>query len=333
MLDFSSKNSKKIILLIFTIAIIVTTAILFSACSKEENTSGNEADKIVKIGLLRIDDSIPFFVAEKEQLFEKNGANVELISFSSSLDQSRALEAGELDMVMNDMIVQALMKKSDTDTRVVSIAYGANESEGRFLLLSSPNSNISNASDLIGKRIAISSNTMMDYLVEQFADLGLYDYEGIETVSIPNLMLRTEALIEGGDIEVAILPDPLASYAENAGCNVIVDDTLLTENLSQSVVLATKELIDENGDDIKPILNAYYEAMDLINNDPDEYREFCLETANVPKELSDTYPTPNYTTRALPTEKEVTRIMEWLEKRSLIERPFLYDEIVDGSFI
>ena len=193
-------------------------------------------EKNVKIGLLRIDDSIPFYVAQEEGLFEKHQVNVELLSFSSSSDQSVAMEAGELDMAMNDMIVQSLMKKNGTDTKIVQLSFGATPEEGRFVVVANPNSQIKTPKDLEGKKVAISTNTMMDYLFEQFEQIYGLDGTKIEKINMPNLMLRVEALLAGNDIDAAILPDPLASYAIHSGATIVIDDSLLTENLSQSVI-------------------------------------------------------------------------------------------------
>jgi NitT/TauT family transport system substrate-binding protein len=304
---------------------------------------GNE-NPAVKIGLLRIDDSLPFFVAEKEGLFAARDLAVELVPFNSSIDQSRAMEAGELDMVMNDLIVQCLMRKGGTETRVVAIAFGAVPGEGRFLLAGSPGSGLAPPpADAADKRIrgaagltaAISRNTMMDYLLSQFAALGYFapDLSDIQVVSMPNLMLRVEALIQGRDIQMAVLPDPLASYAVSAGCPVLIDDTVLGINLSQSVVLASQELIDTRREALTKILTAYFAAMRLVNENPGEYRSFCLEKANVPAGLSDTYPTPRYTPVALPSEEEVARVTGWLVRRGLLEKAYAYTELVDRSFV
>jgi NitT/TauT family transport system substrate-binding protein len=298
----------------------------------------------VKIGLLRIDDSIPFFVAEKEGLFAAQGLVVELVPFNSSIDQSRAMEAGELDMVMNDMIVQSLMRKGGTETKVVAIAFGANPGEGRFLLAASPGSGLAGpAADAADKRMsaaagltaAISSNTMMDYLLSQFAALGYFapDLSDIQVISMPNLMLRVEALIEGRDIQMAVLPDPLASYAVYAGCPVLIDDTALGLNLSQSVVLASGDIISRRREAVEKILSAYFAAMELVNENPDAYRSFCLEKANVPAQLSETYPTPRYTPGALPAEEDVARVTDWLVRRGLLEKAFAYADLVDPSFV
>ena len=49
----------------------------------------NSADaEPLKVGLLRIDDSFPFYVAEQEGLFEKHNVAVELQGFSNARDQT-----------------------------------------------------------------------------------------------------------------------------------------------------------------------------------------------------------------------------------------------------
>jgi NitT/TauT family transport system substrate-binding protein len=180
--------------------------------------------------------------------------------------------------------------------------------------------------------VAISNNTMMDYLLDQFSALGYIDRAVLQTVSMPNLMLRTETLIEGRDIQLAILPDPLASYALQTGCGIMADDTQMGVNLSQSVVLATQEILENDEEAVERVLRAYYAAMELINAEPDAYREFCLETANVPRELSAIYPTPRYTPHALPAEEDVLRVTTWLADRGLTDRVYRYDEMVDARF-
>ncbi len=72
---------------------------------------------------------------------------------------------------------------------------------------------------------------MMDYLVEQYETVLNLNKTAITTVNMPDLMLRTTTLLEGKDIDAAILPDPLAAYAVAEGANVVIDDTQLGEKL------------------------------------------------------------------------------------------------------
>ena len=73
---------------------------------------------------------------------------------------------------------------------------------------------------------------MMDYLMNQYEqELGIPASE-VHTVQMPNLALRTEAVLAGKDIQAAILPDPLAAYAVQQGAHVVIDDTKLQKNYS-----------------------------------------------------------------------------------------------------
>lgn len=312
---------------------LLVTVLGLTACGGNDvaQNSVDEEQKL-RIGLLRIDDSLPFYVAEQEGLFEKYGANVELIEFKSGKDQSMALESGELDGMMTDMVVQGLCRKSGVDMKTIAMALGANAAEGRFLVVSAPDSGIVTAEDLAGKTVAISNNTMMDYLMEQFETIeGLSD---IQKVNMPDLMLRVTTLLEGrGDIDAAILPDPLAAYALLEGADSVIDDTALGVNLSQSVVAVTNESIKRQRDNLAKMIAAYNEAIERINNQPENYRQLCLEKANVPEALTENYIMPTFTANCLPTEEEVQRVTTWLFNRELTEKAYSYEEMVDDQFI
>ena len=304
---------------------------MFTGCGGGEAKDNNANTEPLTVGLMRIDDSFPFYVAEKEGLFEKHNVAVELQNFSNARDLSTALQGGELDALMTDTVVTGLSIKGGADVRIVAMALGAVPEEGRFLVISAPNSGIIAPEQLAGKHVAISNNTMMDYLIDQFeAELGL---ENMTTVNMPDLMLRTTTLLEGKDIDAAILPDPLAAFAVAEGANIVIDDTKLGENLSQSVVVVTKENIDDNRAQVEAMLAAYNEAIALINDNPDKYRTFALECANVPEALAETYPTPRFTANCVPTEAQIARVNDWLVEKELLAEPYDYEQMVDDSFM
>ena len=312
------------------IAASLMSMLLVTGCGGGAAKDNSADAEPLKVGLLRIDDSFPFYVAEQEGLFEKHNVAVELQGFSNARDQSTALQGGELDVLMTDTVVTALSIKGGADIRIVAFALGAQPEEGRFVVVSAPNSGITSPEQLKGKEIAISNNTMMDYLIDQFEDeLNLGD---LITRSMPDLMLRTTTLLEGG-VDAAILPDPLAAYAVAEGANAVIDDTTLGVNSSQSVVAVTSEAIDENREQVAAMLAAYNEAIELINANPDKYRAFALECANVPEALADTYPTPSFTANAVPTQEQIARVNTWLVEKELLSEPYTYEQMVDDSFV
>lgn len=313
------------------IAAALLGMMMLTGCGGGDAKDNKTDAEPLKVGLLRIDDSFPFYVAQQEGLFEKHNVAVELKDFSNARDQSTALQGGGLDVLMTDTVVTALSIKGGSDIRIVAFALGAVPEEGRFLVVSAPNSGITSPEQLKGKKIAISNNTMMDYLIDQFEDaLQLGE---LTTYNMPDLMLRTTTLLEGKDIDAAILPDPLAAYAVAEGANVVIDDTNLDENFSQSVVAVTTESIENNREQVAAMLAAYNEAIELINANPDKYRAFALECANVPESLADTYPTPSFTANAVPTEAQIARVNAWLVEKELLAEAYAYDQMVDDSFV
>jgi len=311
--------------------LILAPVILFPAGCGGNGTTDAQA-RHVRIGVLRIDDSIPLFVADRDGFFKQCGVNAELIGFGSASDQMRAAEAGEIDFLMTDMVVLGLLKLGEAHFKAVSMALGANADEGRFLVVSAPNGGITDPSDLHGKVIAISENTMMDFLVEQFEKISGLDSARIDKLHIPSLTLRMEALLEGR-VDAVVLPDSLAAYAEYRGANVVIDDTKLGVNLSQSIFAASSRLIDEDPDSVQKLVDAVIMAMEAINESPDKYKEYCLEIANVPVEIAGRYPIPTYTPNAVPNTEEVRRIMDWMFSRGLLTEVFTYEQIVDDRFV
>lgn len=324
------KHKWKKIMASALVGMVLLTGCGGSAAGNEQN---GEQGEPLKIGLLRIDDSFPFYVAEKEGLFEKHHVSVELQNFSNARDQSTALQGGELDVLMTDPVVTALSLKGGSDVRIVAMALGTVPEEGRFLIVSAPDSGITAPEQLEGKTLAISNNTMMDYLVEQYeTTLGL-DKAAISTVNMPDLMLRTTTLLEGKEIDAAILPDPLAAYAVAEGANVVIDDTQLGVNFSQSVVAVTTDAIDNNREAVANLLAAYNEAIELINSNPEAYQTYALECANVPETLAETYPTPTFTANSIPGEADIALINSWMVERGLLDAAYAYEDMVDSSFV
>lgn len=321
------------------IGMALAVMLLLTGCGGgvgQENASQGQAiaqDEPITVGLLRIDDSFPFYVAEKEGLFEKHGVQVAIKEFSSGRDQATALQGGELDVLMTDPVVTALSLKGGSDIRIVATALGAVPEEGRFLIVSAPDSGITAPEQLEGKTLAISNNTMMDYLVDQYAALLSLDKSAMNTVNMPDLMLRTTTLLEGKEIDAAILPDPLAAYAVAEGANVVIDDTKLGENFSQSVIAATTEAIDNKQEQLAAMLDAYNEAVEMINANPERYQAFALECARVPDVLAETYQTPTFTVNAIPAEADIRLVNDWLVERGLLEKAYTYEEMVDSRFV
>lgn len=307
--------------------VILTSVIILSGCS-----TGKDAKKL-KIGTLNTADSVPLFVAKNDGLFEENNVDVELVEFFSASDQSKAVEAGQIDGMMTDIIVPSLIRKGNVNLDIIMVALGEDVSQGKFTVAASSNSDYADKDSIEGGKVAISEGTMMEFLVDSYCEeLGI-DINKIKKVNVPSLSLRLEMLLEGKDIDLAILPEPLAQFAELNGAVTKIDDTKLNVNLSQSVITINEKFIAENRDTVKGFVKAYNEAVDNLNNNPDKYRELLLKVAKVPEGLQDSYVSPVYPKNAITDAGLFDKVQNWMVNKGLLEKPYSYDEMVDSSFV
>ncbi len=62
------------------------------------------AQESLKIGVLLIEDSVPFYIAEQEDFYAQENLEVELIPFLSALERDSALTAGAIDGAITDPV-------------------------------------------------------------------------------------------------------------------------------------------------------------------------------------------------------------------------------------
>ncbi len=321
---------KKILVLTAVLLLIVSS--LTGCKAQEEKGSASLDSQPLKIGVLFIEDNLPLFVAEAEGQFKQAGLNVELVPFPSAAERDAAMQAGQIDGEAADIIAACLLKKGGTDVRIGPITLGVTPQEGRFALLGSPDSEFKSPRDLAGVEIAISENTIIEYVTDKLlANEGL-TRDQIKKISIPKMPIRVQMLVNN-QVKAALLPDPLASLAEKQGARVILDDTLSDINVSQVVLLFRKESIDTKKEAISNLIEVYGRAGQMLTQNPDKYRPLLIDKAKIPEPVKDTYKAPTFSPPQVPAREDVLNVVDWMVEKGLLEEPFTYEELVDESLI
>lgn len=204
--------------------------------------------------------------------------------------------------------------------------------EGRFVLLGSPDSDFKTAQDLKNVQIAISENTIIEYVTDTLLTKEGLKKEEIQKLSVPKIPIRLQMLINN-QVKAALLPDPLASLAQKQGAKVIIDDTKSVVNVSQSFLLFSKDSIDTKNREIKKLIKIYGQAGNDLTRFPDSYRDLVFEKAKIPAPIRDTYKSPTFSTPQVPSREDVQNVVNWMAEKKLLEKPYAYDEIVDQSLI
>ena len=83
----------------------------------------------LRIGLLPVVDALPFIVAEKEGLFEKEGLSVELVYFGSARDRDSAIMGGQVDAALHDPVGALMLIGNGVPIKIVGFLCCAGEGD------------------------------------------------------------------------------------------------------------------------------------------------------------------------------------------------------------
>ncbi|MCL5110504.1 MAG: MetQ/NlpA family ABC transporter substrate-binding protein [Chloroflexi bacterium] len=282
----------------------------------------------LKIGLLPIVDSLPMYVAEQEGFFAAQKVNVELVPFSSAVERDSAVQAGQVDGFLNDLVATLLLDKGSGKLRVVRQTFQGSPAKPMMYLLAAPHSNVKTAGDLPGVDVGVSSNSVIEYTTQMLAQkAGLPPLRTIEVSKIP---VRFDMLMQG-QLQAATLPDPLASLAITQGARLILDDSKTGDG--QSVLTFRQETLAAKPAAVKAFLVAYEQAVKTIAAAPDKYRALLVERAKVPEQIKDTYSIPPYPPAHLPSEAEFASVVQWMVGKGLLAGPVAYGQLVSAEYL
>lgn len=278
---------------------------------------GKVENQNLKIGLMPDIGMFPLLVAEEEGYFNDEGLHVELPVFKSAKDRDAALQGGQLNGTMSDLLANYFFNESEYDVKAVAIT------ESRFLLLGAKDAGLMTAADLNDIEIGISSNTVIEY----FVDIVL-EGQGIvnqRKTSVPQVPVRME-LLRSGQLKAASMPDPLATVVTKAGAVVLADSRDM--RLDPAVLLFTDKTIEEQKGALQNFFKAYNKAVDAINAEPEKYRHLLLEKGQFPENVISDIEIPHFRKATEPSTEEVQRIVNWALEKGLGKTNLKYKDLV-----
>ncbi len=312
---------KKLIYLLITIC-----CMSLAGCSQGEKPAEQaKTPKIICIGVMPDVESIPFVIAEKNGYFLKEGVQVKLVHFKSAKDRDSALQAGELDGVITDMVAVVFANEGGINIKAIS------RIDGNIQLLAGKASGIKAMSDLKGKDIGISSNTVMEYSLDRMLQAAGMQAGDVQKIAIPQLPTRLE-MLQGEKIAAAILPQPLSDLAVKNGATIL-NSTDAMKNKA-GVTAFTSKSLKENPEEIKAIFKAYNEAVVYMKTEPvANYVDFVIEAQGFPAEVKGSFALPQYQMATAPDEKILTDVIDWMKSKELVKSSYGYADLVDEQIL
>jgi len=316
---------KKLLILVLGCIFLLTACAAPSKQPEVESDSSktDSSQTIVKIGILPDVDSIPFIAADTKGYFSNAGINVKLVPFQSSVERDAALQSGAIDGEVADVLAAAFAVQNGLKVKITSIT------TGKYDILLAPNSTIEDIDNLSGKKIAISKNTIIEYVTDQLLIRNGFSPDNIEKVIIAQMPVRLE-MLKTGKVDAACLPEPLASLAVKSGAKSLL--TTMGTDLAPGIMLFTEKALKEKEEKIRKLYEVYEKVTTDINNDPDEFRD-VLSSASFPEEVIGSFEFPTYHGVIVPTQEDIDQVIDWLKSRQLIEKDLSYNDLVNDEFV
>jgi NitT/TauT family transport system substrate-binding protein len=311
-----------------TLLILLTVFVIPVALPK---TSTAQDNTTVRMAVIPVLDTLPFFIAQEAGYFEDEGLDVELIPVTSGIERDQLIQAGEADGMLTDIPGVGFFNEARPRLQIVYTSRVSLEDGPIFRILASPESDLATPEDLAGVPVGVSEATVIEYLTYRL--LEQQDVTDIETTAIPAIPTRFQLLM-AGELDAATLPDPLAQAAIEAGATLIVDDTILAEEeLSQSVLVFTTSFNEDKPDAVAAFLWAWDQAVADLNADTEAYRQLFLDKTVVPETVQDTYFIPPFPRGLITSEAVWDDYMDWMIDLKIIEDIPAYEDSVNPDFM
>jgi NMT1/THI5 like. len=270
-------------------------------------------------------DSIPLIVALNNGYFKDAGVDVEIHHFKSAQERDSALQSGNIDGAVSDMLAAAFAKDGGFDVKITSMTNGS------YKLLVNKDAGVNSIADLKGKNIAISANTIIEYTTDKILENAGLKSTDINKVIIPQIPTRLE-MLQNGKVDAATLPDPLASEAVKNGAKLLGSSDRL--GINPGVMVFTSDAIKKNSKGIKAVYEAYNRAVEYLGNQPvTEYIDLIIKEAGFPEDIKGSIQLPSYTKAEIPSKEDMDDVIDWLTSKQLVKKSYSYEELVDDEFV
>ncbi len=290
-----------------------------------------DSSKTLRMALLPIPDALPSYVAEANGYFKEYGIVVEALSVGSALERDQLMQADRIDGMVNEIAGTASFNRDKIRMQIVASARKPISSSPLFRILTSPQSNITRVSQLKNIPIAVSKNTIIEYITDRLLTHEGLSMDEISIKSVPVLPERMQLLLSG-QIQAATLPDPLGASALKAGAKVVIDD-LKMPNHSVSVLSFHVKTLKNKKEAVKLYIKAWMRAAEELNNNPESYRALMLKKNRVPGNVRDSFKIPPFPVNEIPTEEQWNDVINWMIQKNLLKETVTFRESVNHTIL
>lgn len=301
------------------LSILLAVVLLFAGCAAQGGADKGEKE-VIRIGMMSSSDVIPYVLINENGLADKYNFELNLEVFTSAKDRDAAFQAGELDGVLTDYIGVCMYQNAKFDVKMTGIT------DGDYILLAGKNTGITDISQIKGRSIAISENTLIDYTLFDILKNNNMESDAVEKEIVARIPDRLE-LLRNDKIDLGLMPEPFATLALKDGAVSLGSANQF--GLYPAVSAFSRKAIDEKEEAIRNLYKAYNEAVDYMNKtDIRKYEKTVIEAVGYPEEMIGKIEIKPFRTSELPPKIEIEKAIEWASNKGLCSKDLTYEQMV-----
>ncbi len=282
----------------------------------------------VSVGYTATIDVAPLFVAADKGFFQKRGLEVtpQLLAVNSLIPPALMSDSIQIGMPTSTTFLQAV--DGGIDMTVVTGLNFTRQNDKNFGIIARTGANITNAKDLIGKKMGVPGfNAMLHVLGREWLRSNGVDPKQVTYVETP--FPQMNEIMKSGNVDAVIGAEPFKSRIINAGTGSILAHltSVLPENLPIVVFAATRKWADANPQATKAFKDGLAEGMAFTLTNLDESRVITAKYLKLPLEIVASVEMPpfnvNVTADSLATWVKIMKTQDMLTRDLGVEKLIL----------
>lgn len=213
----------------------------------------------LRVAVMPTIDCLPFFVAEEEGMFEREGVSVSLYPYQAQMDCDTAFQNGWVDVMVTDIVRAERLKSMGMQFRYLTAT------DLQWQMLAGKHAHLKKLKQLENKMIAMTRYSATAMLADMLVDSASVTDEHVFRIQVNDLSVRLQ-MLETEVMDAMFLPEPQATVARKIGAEVLYDTqwndicmgAMVASEISQTDTLRQRLT--------KVMLKTYGEACDSINS-------------------------------------------------------------------
>jgi NitT/TauT family transport system substrate-binding protein len=277
--------------------LVAALALALTACGGDDDSSssasagggggGNGLESTsIKVGLIKIGDVLPFWVAEKEGFFKEVGfSQVTGTEMAGGAAIQPAVQSGQLDLGWSNNVSMVLAHTQNFDFKFfaggVFLTKDTMQNQSILVKKDSP---IKTAQDLVGKTIGM--NTLGN--LNELAARAWLDREGVDPTKVKMVELGTPLTVPPlvqGRVDAATANEPAITTALAKGdVRILTGDPFASFGDEPFLAgwMSTGKWLDAHPKTAQAFGQAMQKAIDWIKQNPDEANALLTEKTGIP---------------------------------------------------